>query len=151
MKTRSQEYSKEVFEQINGLNLDDSKKKTYGSLCHNFPLMVLRSGLSQSVAFLLVKTKISGEESKQSTPHIFFLENLADLTGIDLNLQEGEKKAIKFQEKINTLELHDYMRITRRILAASIWYKRFAESLLDVNTGEEIPDSAQNEEETSDV
>jgi len=134
MKTRSQQYSQTVYRQISKLELPEDKTKVYGSLCHNFPLMILRSGLSQAVAFVLTKTKLS--ESEPSKPHIFFLENLAELTEINLNLQANEKKVIKFQEKINTLELNDYMRITRHILAASIWYKRFAESILGVKAGD---------------
>ena len=142
MQTRSQQLSKLVFEQIMPMkdaidNLEEDSKekkeaKQYGSLCHNFPVMVLRSGLSQAIAFVLVKAKPYEEEGKQSKPHKLFLENLADLSGLEL---EQGIKAVKFQEKINTLPLMEYMRVTRNILTASIWYKRFAESILGVKDG----------------
>ena len=137
MKTRSQDYSKIVFEQISALELPKDKQKIYGSLCHTFPLMVMRSGLSQSVAFVLVKAKLQDrleDRHKESMPHKVFLENLASLSG--LLLDEGRVPR-KFQEKTHELELFEYMRITRKILAASIWYKRFAESLLGVEAGED--------------
>ncbi len=127
MRTRSQQHSKKVYEQISSLVLDADKKKTYGSLCHNFPLMVLRSGLSQAIAFIWVKSK-----GVESTPQGQFLKHLSHLT-------EGahNESASQFQQRINQAELIEYQRLTRKILAASIWYKRFAESILGVKAGEE--------------
>ena len=131
MQTRSQQYSKKVFEQITGLDLAEDKQKEYGSLCHNFPVMVMRSGLSQAVAFVWVK---SSDDEK--SPQAQFLKNLSEITG---KTNESPKA---FQERINTLLLADYQRMTRIILNASIWYKRFAESLLGVKTGD---NSEENE------
>jgi len=124
MKTRSQQYSQQVYEQISELALADDKKKTYGSLCHNFPIMVLRSGLSQAVAFIWVKSKNNAD-----TPYGQFLKHLAELTGENSNPET-------FQQNINSKELLEYQRLTRKILAASIWYKRFAVSILGVEAGE---------------
>lgn len=125
MQTRSQQYSKQVFNQINELSFDSTDKKKYGSLCHNFPIMVLRSGLSQAVAFVWVKSK-----AKENTPYGQFLKHLSSLSDGAPN-----ETASAFQERINGLPLADYQRLTRKILAASIWYKRFAESILDVKPG----------------
>jgi len=149
MKTRSQKISQQVFEQINDLSFSVNEaneakrsakiktlKKEYGTLCHNFPLMVLRSGLSQSVAFVWVKSK-NGE----SLPQVEFLKHLSVITG------ESNETAKDFQERINGLSLNKYMRLTRKILAASIWYKRFAESLLGVKAGEETSEDQAEEEQ----
>ncbi|MCP4128403.1 MAG: type III-B CRISPR module-associated protein Cmr5, partial [Gammaproteobacteria bacterium] len=57
MKTRAQTDSRLAYDQISQLRerVDDEKQKTYGSLCHQFPMLVLRSGLCQAVAFYTVK------------------------------------------------------------------------------------------------
>lgn len=144
MKTRSQQYSQQVFEQLSQLNFEQEIRrkaqskvltadevstksadlaKQYGSLCHQFPLMVLRNGLAQAVAFVWVKSK-----NDESSPQGLFLQHLSQLT----SGATGESPAA-FQQRINALDLVQYQRITRKILAASIWYKRFAESLLGVS------------------
>lgn len=128
MQTRSQQLSKLVFEQITSLNLSEDKKKSYGSLCHNFPVMVLRSGLSQAVAFVWVKADTKPAYEK-------FLKHLSKLTN-----GTNDETPQQFQERINALPLADYQRLTRVILTASIWYKRFAESLLDVKAGDSVGD-----------
>ena len=125
MQTRSQQVSKLVFEQIASLDLPEDKKKSYGSLCHNFPVMVLRSGLSQAVAFVLVKSKENND-----SPYGKFLSHLSTLTNGTNN-----ETPQQFQERINALPLAEYQRLTRIILMGSIWYKRFAESLLGVEAG----------------
>lgn len=145
MKTRSQKLSALVFEQIQtmkqGIENDEQKKKEvddakiYGSLCHQFPLMVLRSGLSQAVAFVWVKSK-----GKNDTPYAQFLQHLSALTG------EQNEASTDFQQRINKAELMEYQRLTRTILAASIWYKRFAESILGVKAGEEIPEEIDQDD-----
>ena len=134
MKTRSQEYSQTVFDQLSRLQFNDTQEKEYGRLCHKFPLMVLRNGLSQAVAFVWVKSiskKGSDQGNNEDSAQGMFLRHLSELTiG-----KEGESAAA-FQQRINSLELVQYQRMTREILAASIWYKRFAESLLGVPGGE---------------
>lgn len=137
MRTRSQQYSQKVFEQIDAVEktnilADDKKKKQYGSLCHNFPIMVLQNGLSQAVAFLWIKAK-----DKEDSPQGVFLKHLSAIT----SGKEGESPA-DFQQRINMAPLAQYQQLTRQILAASIWYKRFAESILGVEAG--------NQEESND-
>jgi len=132
MRTRSQQYSEAVFKQIERVKtvefLDPDKKKQYGSLCHNFPVMVLQNGLSQAVAFLWVKANSTNNPEK--SPYGIFLQHLSAIT----SGQEGESPA-KFQQRINQAPLIKYQQLTRQILAASIWYKRFAESILEVKPG----------------
>ena len=118
----------------------EKSAKTYGSLCHNFPLMVLKSGLSQAVAFVWVKAQSKG---KEKSPQAQFLRHLAELVKFSPSNNPSE-----FQNHINGLELMEYQRYTRKILAASIWYKRFAESILDVKAGEEVSEDIYEDNET---
>jgi CRISPR-associated protein Cmr5 len=128
MKTRSQQYSEIVFNQV--LNLKDKPyKKFYASLTHEFPLMVLRSGLSQAVAFVWAKAQPKKEEptpSLEAQAKLIFLEHLIQL----IKCHAATPK--DFQVHIQTAKLAEYQRLTRQILAASVWYKRFADSLLKV-------------------
>jgi CRISPR-associated protein Cmr5 len=143
MKTRSQYYSEKVFNHINELDFqvneaDEEKKekaiktlkKQYGSLCHSFPLMVLRNGLSQAVAFVWVKSKNDAD-----TPYGIFLRHLSCLTG------GYSEEPADFQKRINKAGLIEYQRLTREILTASIWYKRFAESILEVKANDNTEDA----------
>lgn len=130
MRTRSQHYSEQVFTQIDAVEKtnalsDDKKKKQYGSLCHNFPIMMLQNGLSQAVAFLWIKAA-----DDENSPQGLFLKHLSAIT----SGSEGESPA-NFQQRINKAPLAQYQQLTRQILAASIWYKRFAESILGVKAG----------------
>lgn len=146
MQTRSQQYSQIVYghilelkEAIDNATTEEEKSKKeklakqYGSLCHNFPLMVLKNGLSQAVAF--VWTKSNNQPDKA---HTAFLKHIASLLDFD------ENDLSSFQQDINGAELMEYQRHTRKVLAASIWYKRFGESLLGVKAGE---DSEEEENE----
>ncbi|GJL72545.1 MAG: hypothetical protein NMNS01_17440 [Nitrosomonas sp.] len=125
MKTRAQQYSQQVYQQIAELDFADKKQeKLYGSICHQFPIMVLRAGLAQSVAFLWIKAE-SGKPAYEK-----FMQHLSTITGF-----EGETREV-FQQRIHRMPIDEYRRTTHIILNACIWYKRFAESLLNVQSGE---------------
>lgn len=131
MKTRAQSDSQIAYQHISQLQLEDKQKKLYGSICHQFPIMVLRSGLAQSVAFLWIKAESKDEAGKPKKPaYAEFLNHLSMLTG------HKDEPANEFQQRIHGMELDEYRRTTRKILNASVWYKRFAESLLNVRPGE---------------
>ncbi len=127
MKTRAQRDSEQAYEQISEVmsQLTVEKQKAYGNRCHHFPMLVLRSGLCQAVAFYTVKAngKTHPETYKK------FLEHMAAAAG------ESNTDHEAFQKRVLRMELTEYQQTTRRILAAAIWYKRFAVSLLDVEHG----------------
>lgn len=124
MQTRAQKDSKRAFEHISQLTLSDTDAKLYGSICHNFPIMVLRSGLAQAVAFLWIKA------SNDKAAYQVFLKHLSIISG------GGEQESYSaLQERIQQMQLAEYQRTTRIILNASIWYKRFAQSMLNVEAG----------------
>ncbi|MCP4126411.1 MAG: type III-B CRISPR module-associated protein Cmr5, partial [Gammaproteobacteria bacterium] len=130
MKTRAQTDSKLAYDQISKMLEEEQEKeqKAYGGLCHHFPMLMLRSGLCQAVAFYVVKAK--GKTNQKAYQH--FLEHMATAAGNNGMNHE------QFQQSILTMEPPEYQRITRRILAAAIWYKRFAVSLLDVDQAGEV-------------
>ncbi len=94
--------------------------KTYGSLCHSFPVMVRTCGLCQAVAF-------SAAKAAKEPAHRRVLEDVRAILGID-------------PATVATVGCTDYMLHTRRLLAAWIYYKRFAVSILGVERPEEDGD-----------
>jgi len=123
MQTRSQQNSEFVYRQIKTLldegNLIEMQRKQYGALCHRFPIMVLRNGLIQTMAYLEAK---GNTESAHLSLYMHLRDYLTE-SGQPVNLQR--------------CDLSKYQDYTRRILGAAIWYKRYAESILNVSAGED--------------
>ncbi len=124
MRTSSQEYAAKVYEQVADFGKDKDEKskerRQYGSMAHKLPVMVRQAGLIQAMIFVYTRGKPG---------HTALLEHLAQtVSGSD---------AKQFLDKCRTDELADYMWLTRNTLAALEWYKRFAESVLNIKAGEE--------------
>ena len=128
IQTRSQENAKRIYNQVEQISRADERlKKEYGIWCQRLPILILRSGLSQATGFLWAKA-----EQNESKASGILLKHLAK----HLNVPNAETPA-DFHRHINRSELQEYQRLTRLTLEASLWYKRYAESLFDVKSGEE--------------
>lgn len=131
--TYSQDIAARVHTQIK--TQEDKPKdfiKDYGRLCNRFPILVLENGLAQAVGYL------SGKAKKPNAEYVF-LGHLAEI----LNQEPHQ-----FLDTVLTASLSDYRRLTRRTLAAAVWYKRFAQGVLGIDaTGESEDDkNAENSE-----
>lgn len=100
-------------------------KRIYGNLCHSFPVMVRTCGLCQAVAFSEDKASKDGD---RATAHRLLLEHVGALLGTNNN----QPLAI-----LRTANAVEYMLYTRRVLAAWIYFKRFAVSILQVEAGDD--------------
>jgi CRISPR-associated protein Cmr5 len=124
MKTLSQGYASEVFEKAKAFAdkypKGSKERKQYGAMAHKLPVLVRQAGLMQALTFVHTRGK---------TGHTALLEDLAQTV--------SKKDANGFLAECSTDELADYMWLTRKTLAALEWFKRFAESVLEVKTGEE--------------
>lgn len=118
MKTRAQDDMKKAAERVAEVKGKDWADR-YGVLCHSFPIMVRTCGLCQAVAFSAAKAK---DDSLRAEAHCRILSDVQAITG-------------KTPEQIAELPVVDYMLQTRRLLAAWIYYKRFAESILNAKPG----------------
>jgi CRISPR-associated protein Cmr5 len=105
-------------------------KRIYGGLCHGFPVLVRTCGLAQAVAFHLAK---SAGETKRAKAHHLLLRHVAELVSSNAT-PEGLVDAIR---NADTLE---YMRQTRQVLDAFIYFKRFAVSVLKVESSRDAED-----------
>lgn len=135
MKTRSQTYASTVYAQVRQiLGVPEDIQKQYGTLCHRFPVMVLRNGLAQTLGFLAAKAGVGNDNA-----HAWLLNHLAQQL---LNPQANRAQLL---QSVHAANLQEYRLLTRKALAVAIWYKRYAESLLDVTAGHEAnsTDTAQ--------
>lgn len=129
MKTRAQTDMEKAHRLVTEVSIKEAEvKKIYGGLCHSFPIMVRTCGLCQAIAF--IKDKESSSDKDREKAHELLIEHLAEL----INLQSDS-----LLKNILDADSRQYMFYTRRILSAWIYFKRFAVSVLKVESahGEE--------------
>jgi len=115
MLTRDQRYAEQIYQQVS--QVPEAERQKYGSMAHKLPILIRTAGLAQALAFVDSR---GSDEQKKLLDHIAAVVNEPDLVA-----------------RSRTAELADYMRLTRNVLAALLWYKRFAQSVLGVEAGEE--------------
>lgn len=106
--------------------IDEAARKKYGTMAHKLPILIHTAGLTQALAF--VQSRGSGEQ-RLLLDHVAVALQLPGIT-------TGDQLATRSREA----ELPEYMLLTRRTLAALVWYKRFAESVLKVGQGDQDED-----------
>ena len=131
MQTRDQKYGAAVFRQIRDKveGRDKAYRNAYGSMAHKLPLLIRSAGLAQALAFV---------EARGLAAHKDLLDHLAEVV-IDQNTN-GDQFAQKSRE---TVELSEYMYLTHEAMAALVWYKRFAQSVLDVDPSEAVDEEVE--------
>ena len=138
MLTRDQEYAATIFRQVSGVKKDkDEGKKSadyadsYGSMAHKLPVLIRSAGLAQALSFV---------EARGKQPHKDLLNHLAKVV---LNgSADGGQLAEKSRD---TEQLSEYMYLTHAAIAALVWYKRFAQSVLDVDASDAASDEFEVE------
>ena len=120
---RSQQYAQEAYPLVAEMQKHQLKVK-YCTLALNFPSMILQSGLSQAIGFLMAKGK-EKEEDKDKNQHQILLDHLATLV---LGKQAQDKQ---LHQTILTADLTHYQLLTRQTLEAASWLKRYTQALLE--------------------
>lgn len=123
MRTREQEYAAKIFGQVETLKpLPEKDRDEYGGMAHKLPVLVRTAGLAQALAFV---------EARGKSNHHTLLIHLAEVT-----IQKDKQTLLARSrgEAVGFESLGDYMRLTQQVLAALVWYKRFAESVLGVTS-----------------
>lgn len=92
-------------------------RKTYGGLCHDFPVMVRQAGLAQAAAYHTAKAQSTNQD--RAAAHDLLLQHMAALL--------GEKSLVSYAESASTM---DYLRATQRLLSGAVFFKRLAVSML---------------------
>jgi CRISPR type III-B/RAMP module-associated protein Cmr5 len=130
MKTRSQRDAIAILKQVKAVQKTGDKEfiKRYAVLTNRLAIMIRQNGLQQALGF------ISGKSSTDS-PETRFLEHLAETLDIS-----GDLTQQLFQSSLS-----EYMYYTRRCLEVAIWYRRFAESVLGIDSSGQTIESSEEE------
>ncbi len=116
LQTRDQKYAVDAYNRVKTVH--ETARDRYGSMAHKLPILIRTAGLAQALAFVNARGK---EEHKR------LLNDLA----LTLKQQNRENLA----ETAMNAPLSEYIYLTQQALAALLWYKRFAQSVLDVQPG----------------
>lgn len=122
-RTRDQIRAAMVFEHVRPLE-NKVIRKDYGSVANNAPTLIRTAGLLQALAFY---------EAKGKEHHVLLLQNL-ETELRELGILPGDAALRSF---VMNCDLVAYMRLTQEVLALCQWHKRFAQSVLKVEPGEE--------------
>ncbi|HYU73069.1 MAG TPA: type III-B CRISPR module-associated protein Cmr5, partial [Ktedonobacteraceae bacterium] len=111
-------YATAVYEQAQQVKKDFAKDyRKYGVMCHKLPILIHTAGLAQALAFVA---------SRREPVYDRLLKDLEKTLKLEKDLPERTRKA----------DLNDYMRLTSQVMAALVWYKRFAQSVLRVDVSD---------------
>jgi CRISPR-associated protein Cmr5 len=125
MKTRDQQLAATIFEQTQEIkDKDKAEQKKYGSRSHQLPVLVRTAGLAQALAFV---------DARGNDMDKLLLDHLATTVG------HANRAALLTASRKAPLD--EYMLLTQQVLAALLWYKRFAQSVLDIKPGAEPHDT----------
>ncbi|GAP61727.1 hypothetical protein ARMA_0150 [Ardenticatena maritima] len=121
MRTLEQELAATIYEQVSRLQTDEERAKEYGGMAHKLPVLIRQAGLVQALAYVAARGKPGAKQ---------LLEDLAAALG-----EDSTDDLLQRSREDNLLE---YMRLTREATIALTWYKRFAQSVLGVESTEEV-------------
>src|SRR5690348_11960314 len=120
MHTRHQIFAAKIFAQIETVkNMPDNQRKKYGASAHKLPILIHTAGLAQALEFVAAR----GDNSQKQL--------LADIAGTVYLASAAE-----LLKKSREAQLQEYIQLTQRVLDALLWYKRFAQSVLNVDSSE---------------
>jgi len=139
MKTRAQEDMELAASLVQDVarkypNEKDQTRKIFGGLCHSFPIMVRMCGLCQALAFSEDKATVTGKKTSRNEAHELLLDHVSKL------LQAGDRKDL-INRVCTEDDVNQYMFDTRRVLAAWVYWKRFAVSILKVETARDAEEN----------
>lgn len=111
--TRSQEYAQRAFAciQERAKVLEGDKKKKFASFTKRFPTLIHTCGLCQALAFAQAKE---------------YDDYLRDIASVLNRESVGE-----LLQMVPGVPVPEYMSLTREMINAASWLKRYAEALMD--------------------
>lgn len=121
LTTRDQKYAAVIYEQVVKVSAKD--KDDYGRLANHLPVLVKKAGLAQALSFAEAKAE-SGD-----------LQLLNDLQ--QAIRQISDQSNLDLRSESLTAALPKYLWLTQQVMTALHWYKRFAQSVLNVKQGDE--------------
>jgi CRISPR-associated protein Cmr5 len=119
MKTLEQQFASRIYHQVTEYGdhhpKESPNRKKYGAMAHKLPILVHNAGLTQALAFVA---------SRKEDAHQELLKHLAE------TIIENDLDTLLAQSRES--KMSDYVFLTRKALLALKWYKRFAQSVLEI-------------------
>ena len=144
MQTRDQQYAIDVYQKATRVKQKFAEKdvKVYGSMCHKLPILIHTAGLVQALTFVDTREKSKTPDGPQTRddkekPLQRLLKDLAGTI-----LKDSKEKLL---ERARQADLQEYMLLTQQVLDALLWYKRFAQSVLDVEDASKADEVIKDE------
>ena len=129
MRTREQKYAAAIYDQVLPLaGKPKAERRQYGSMAHKLPVLIRTAGLAQSLAFVA---------ARGSRPQKLLLDHLATIVMPD-------RDGAALLDESRQAEFLDYLRLTQKVMAALVWYKRYAQSVLGVQQGDQEAEDGEN-------
>jgi CRISPR-associated protein Cmr5 len=129
MLTRDQQYAEAVWKRIEQYQPEQIEAKKYGSVAHKIPVLIRSAGLLQTLAYCTSKFIETTDPRRSMTNHF-----------AEIILNDAAATAQDLMNYVKTLDILEYMQYTRKALAVSSWFKRFAESHLKVKATDATDD-----------
>ena len=111
IRTKEQQMAQAAFERVQGRS-SGLEFEVYSSFALAFPSLVHSCGLAQALAFAQAKGRAD------------YLSDLENVLGEDVGKNGGGDLCKRSREA----EVMEYMRLSRRALAASSWIKRYCQA-----------------------
>ncbi|GIV09206.1 MAG: hypothetical protein KatS3mg019_1297 [Fimbriimonadales bacterium] len=133
LKTRSQQAMEQAMRLVQEVaqSNNEQAKQIYGSLCHDFPILVRTCGLCQAIAFSADKAQ--SDDQTRAQAHQWLLQHVGKILGVETKGKGGKDDPLL--TRVLQADALLYMLYTRQILHAWVYFKRFAVSILGVKTG----------------
>lgn len=119
MQTRDQIYAATVYQQVSTVREKEPEYTKYGAMAHKLPILIRTAGLAQALAFVEAR----GKEIQKRL-----------LIDLKTTIEPNDPRTLLMHAQ--QADLSEYMRLTQQIMAALLWYKRFAQSILGVDVSE---------------
>lgn len=131
LQSRDQQYAERVFGQVkNLLERPRNEQKQYGSIAHKLPVLIRSAGLAQALAFVAATAKRGKDaDGNKRTAQAQLLDDLAQMLNFG--------KADELLTQSRSVSLDEYIFLTQEALAALLWFKRYALSVLEVEPGDD--------------
>jgi CRISPR-associated protein Cmr5 len=135
MQTNSQILAQKAYEDVSGVlarnpGRDDPYNKKYATMAHRLPILIQTAGLTQALAFTHAKSQ-----------NVAAWDEYLDHVATAVERANGEALFLESQRA----SLPDYILLTKQVMAAIVWYKRFAESILKIDASQAEGEALPNE------
>lgn len=125
--TREQKRAAQAFEDVTYIKnkTNDEMPKRYATVVYQLIILIRTAGLIQALEFI-ENLSHSGKQSAGS----LLLDSLGKQMGrFDDKIKDGHT----LREYVRNAELGEYLILSREVMAAMVWYKRFVQSVLKIN------------------